>query len=634
MTLTPALPAWLLNTRADNPKKPYGDVSYADPGYQSDGKKRYPLDSAEHCRAAWSYINMPKNAAKYSPDQLKKIKSRIVAAGRKYGISFEYGEQEKKSRPGLDLCIRAFNFEFTETRSVGDGRTLEGYAAVFNAPTKIRDAKGDFEETIMPGAFTRSLKARMPVLQFEHGRDPRVGAVPIGAVQDLYEDRRGLYVRARLFDNPVVEPVRQAIAGKAIRGMSFRFGVPDGGDNWPKANQREIRDADVHELGPVVFPAYDQTSVGVRSMLAAMDPGERRTLVEELAEEIIEAVRHLPGLHDQKDHGHGHGHGHFNPVSNPTLTPHVNPGLRPASNPRPQSAPNPDLRPVSNPKTPTKMAPAKATPAANQDSTVAVRGRRVEQAISQYRKTLSTDVTHTTADGAWTVERARQHREIVNDLYARAANVPNDGQAVIAGGLGGAGKSTVLKKFAGINPDNYLTINPDDIKEEMARRGMIPEVPGHSDLSPMERAALIHEESSTIAKMLADRAYRDRKNVIWDITMSSEGGAASRMAALDRNGYTSVEGVFVDIPVEVSVDRAMARYARGLDQYNNGAGLGGRYVPPAIIRAQRSSGGATVNREVFDTLRNRFTGGWSVYDNSVAGRAPQLVASSKGGASG
>jgi hypothetical protein len=69
-------------------KTPYGDVSYADPGYQSDKKKRYPLDSEAHCRAAWSYVNMPKNAAMYTSSQVSAIKSRIKAAGRKYGITF------------------------------------------------------------------------------------------------------------------------------------------------------------------------------------------------------------------------------------------------------------------------------------------------------------------------------------------------------------------------------------------------------------------------------------------------------------------------------------------------------------------------------------------------------------------
>ncbi len=61
-------------------KKPYGDVEYADSGHQADKKKRYPLDSEEHIRSAWSYINQEKNAGAYSADDLSTIKSKIVAA--------------------------------------------------------------------------------------------------------------------------------------------------------------------------------------------------------------------------------------------------------------------------------------------------------------------------------------------------------------------------------------------------------------------------------------------------------------------------------------------------------------------------------------------------------------------------
>jgi Caudovirus prohead serine protease len=60
--------------------KPYGEVAYADPGYQDDKKKRYPIDSEKHIRAAWNYINKPKNAGKYSAEQVKHIKSKIIAA--------------------------------------------------------------------------------------------------------------------------------------------------------------------------------------------------------------------------------------------------------------------------------------------------------------------------------------------------------------------------------------------------------------------------------------------------------------------------------------------------------------------------------------------------------------------------
>jgi hypothetical protein len=58
----------------------YGNVEYADPGYQDDKKKRYPIDTEKHIRAAWSYINKPKNAGKYSADELNRIKNKIIAA--------------------------------------------------------------------------------------------------------------------------------------------------------------------------------------------------------------------------------------------------------------------------------------------------------------------------------------------------------------------------------------------------------------------------------------------------------------------------------------------------------------------------------------------------------------------------
>lgn len=431
---------------------PYGDVSYADPGYQADKKKRYPLDSEAHCRAAWSYINQADNAAKYTAEQVSAIKGRIKAAGKKYGITFAdntnslpvwftqprsfipsehprvpsgagggeftggggggkapakpvgkatahrpaahghaahkgspahqpghdtlsydpgantgtgYGSkngdprvhklQEALNRLGLtdmhdkklkddgklgprttsavkraqqrlglkpdgkvtpallaklaatkslphptkrsamlDVCVRSFDFEFETRAAGGDGRTLEGYAAVFNTPTRIRDVQGDFEETILPGAFKRSIEARMPVLQYDHGKDPRIGGVPIGSIDALAEDTRGLHVRAQLYDHPDVERIRQAIAGRSIKGMSFRFGVPDKGDTWTRRtgnmDLREIRDADVHELGPVVFPAYDTTTVTVRSLLAQLDPAEHRSLIRELAAELRLAV--------------------------------------------------------------------------------------------------------------------------------------------------------------------------------------------------------------------------------------------------------------------------------------------------------------------------------------------------------
>jgi phage head maturation protease len=66
--------------------KPYGNVRYADPGYQKDGVKRYPIDSAEHAKSALAYISQEQNASKYSAEDLAKVKAAIKAACKKFGI--------------------------------------------------------------------------------------------------------------------------------------------------------------------------------------------------------------------------------------------------------------------------------------------------------------------------------------------------------------------------------------------------------------------------------------------------------------------------------------------------------------------------------------------------------------------
>jgi predicted ABC-type ATPase len=226
---------------------------------------------------------------------------------------------------------------------------------------------------------------------------------------------------------------------------------------------------------------------------------------------------------------------------------------------------------------------------------------------------------------AWSKARRTAHDSIIKDMYAEASGVPTEHQAVIAGGLGGSGKSTVLQDWSGIDRSRYLTINPDDIKEEMASRGLVPNVEG---LSPMEACDLAHEESSHIARQLAARAQADGKNVIWDITMASRATTERRIEDLRSAGYTKIEGIFVDIPVETSVARADARHREGYDEYRAGKGVGGRFVPAEVIRGQSDPDWGSLNRRTFEAVKSKFDE-WSLYDNSVDGRAPALVDASQ-----
>jgi predicted kinase len=221
----------------------------------------------------------------------------------------------------------------------------------------------------------------------------------------------------------------------------------------------------------------------------------------------------------------------------------------------------------------------------------------------------------------WTAERNQIHGKIIAEIYRRAADVPCDRQAIMAGGLTGAGKSTVLEHRAGIDRAKYLTINPDDFKEILADRGLVPSVPG---LSPMEASALAHRESSYLARRLALRAMADGKNIIWDITMSSTDTTSRRIDELRNAEYKQIDAIFVDIPLEVSVARAEQRHRRGHDQYLAGQGLGGRCVPADVSRSQADTEYGSVNRRAFEALKDRFDH-WALYDNSVPGQPPTLV---------
>lgn len=185
-----------------------------------------------------------------------------------------------------------------EDAQEADGLTLEGHAAVFDRWTLIDSWEGRFSERVAPGAFKKTFREMRPVLQFDHGRHPMVGSIPLGRFIDgtPKEDDLGAFVRARLHDNWLIQPVRDAIESESIGGMSFRFEVvreewreePDGKlirddeqllmmlwDPTTDGPYRTMKELRVPELGPVVFPAYTDTDVSVRS---AVEKG--RTVID------------------------------------------------------------------------------------------------------------------------------------------------------------------------------------------------------------------------------------------------------------------------------------------------------------------------------------------------------------------
>ena len=144
---------------------------------------------------------------------------------------------------------------------------IEGYAAVFNEPTVI----WDFEEVIAPGAFKRALSENQDVRAlFNHDSNYPLARTKNGTLV-MREDARGLWTESRVSSNPTSDSVVDYIRTGLVTGMSFAFTVrknewvfqPPGSEVMDKRIITEV--GILYDIGPVTYPAYDQTSVKMRA---------------------------------------------------------------------------------------------------------------------------------------------------------------------------------------------------------------------------------------------------------------------------------------------------------------------------------------------------------------------------------
>lgn len=208
----------------------------------------------------------------------------------------------------------------------------------------------------------------------------------------------------------------------------------------------------------------------------------------------------------------------------------------------------------------------------------------------------------------FTPEREKVQRQIVKTVLQRQMRqgAKAERKALFLGGLPGAGKTTSLGKIDGLDERDYVTINPDIFKEELAKRGLVPKVKG---MSPMEASALAHEESSNMALMLAEAAEKRGLNIIWDITMNKASSVQKRLDPLKSAGYRT-QAVFVDIKHEQSLERVAQRHYRGWAGWladTTGKHLGQRYVPSGHVAGSKSKiGSHSANLDAFNEIKHQF----------------------------
>lgn len=174
-------------------------------------------------------------------------------------------------------------------RKKKDGNGIEGHAAVFN---QLSVDLGGYRERIMPGAFTRHLGTNPDVRAlFNHDPNIVLGRTRSKTLR-LKEDDQGLQFDVDPPDTQAARDVMTSIDRGDIDQCSFGFYVrsqkwseePDPGDADGKRKMivREIHDAEVFDVSPVTFPAYEGTDCNTRSLFPDGIPEEVSSHVPEL----------------------------------------------------------------------------------------------------------------------------------------------------------------------------------------------------------------------------------------------------------------------------------------------------------------------------------------------------------------
>ena len=162
---------------------------------------------------------------------------------------------------------RSFTFSAVEQRNDDDKDTLlfTGYASVFNKGYGVRDQRGQYTETIKPGAFKKTLQEQDDV-RFLVNHDGIPLARTSSGTLELEEDDYGLFVKAELDpSNPTVAEIASAMKRGDLNEMSFAFAaIRDDFD--AREENREVTEARLFDVSVVTYPANPWAGAKLRGV--------------------------------------------------------------------------------------------------------------------------------------------------------------------------------------------------------------------------------------------------------------------------------------------------------------------------------------------------------------------------------
>ncbi len=231
-----------------------------------------------------------------------KLTTQIEAADEE-GRSI-MGNIERRSL-AIDEIESAVPLLAVESRSEDDGSEREyvvGYAAKFGV---LSLDLGDFVERIDPGAFglVAERRGRRKPLETRAlwNHDPNYPLARYPGTLRMTVDEVGLRYEFPVPDTSYGRDIASNIRAGIVKGSSFSFTVPSGGDSWAVEDGRSVRTIQkidtLLDVGPVTFPAYPDADVKVaqRSFDQYRQQQEievaKRSLARSRAAEIREYLR-------------------------------------------------------------------------------------------------------------------------------------------------------------------------------------------------------------------------------------------------------------------------------------------------------------------------------------------------------
>lgn len=155
---------------------------------------------------------------------------------------------------------RSIAYSNFEVRADGDGKTLVGYAAVFDSPSEPLP----WTEFVRRGAFAKTINDGADVrLLVDHEGVP-LARTKSGTLS-IREDDKGLLVEAMLDEtNPDAARVMSALRRGDVSQMSFAFETVK--DSWSTDKRtRELKEVKLFDVSVVTYPAYEETMVQLRN---------------------------------------------------------------------------------------------------------------------------------------------------------------------------------------------------------------------------------------------------------------------------------------------------------------------------------------------------------------------------------